>query len=92
MPRFDTKISEYNLLASFWSNVRSDITGHGCLFTIDTLSHLPYALRVIEERRILKAQALDFIYSSDFVQWAEMSGADSDALREDLLNAYHINS
>ena len=92
MPRLETKIPEYNLLGAFWGNVRNDTTGHGCLFTIDTLSHLPYAMRVVEERRILRAEALEFIQSNDFTQWADMSGADSDALREDLLNAYHFNS
>ncbi len=92
MPRLETKIPEYNLLGAFWGNVRSDITGHGCLFTVDTLSHLPYSMRVVEERRILRAEALDFIYSSDFIQWADISGANSDALREDLLNAYYLNS
>lgn len=91
MPRLDTKVPEYNLLGAFWTNVRSDIIGHGCLFTIDTLSHLPYTMRVVEERRILRAEALDFVYSPDFVGWAEVSGANPDALREDLINAY-LNS
>ena len=91
MPRLETKVPEYNLLGGFWANVRTDITGRGCLFTIDTLSHLPYERRVVEERRILRRDAFIFIYTQDFVQWAEASGADPDALREDLLHAY-INS
>lgn len=89
--RLETKIPEYNLLGGFWKNVRSDITGRGCLFTIDTLSHLPYERRVVEERRILRMDARDFIDTPDFIQWAEVSGADPDALREDLLHAY-LNS
>ena len=89
--RLETKIPEYNLLGAFWKNIRNDITGNGCILTIDGLSHLSYERRVTEERRILRKDALDFIYTQDFVQWADVSGANPEALREDLLNAY-LNS
>lgn len=91
MPRLETNIPEYNLLGGFWKNIRDDISGRGCLFTIDTLFRLPYKIRVVVERRILKQDARNFINTPDFVNWAQLSGADPDALREDLLYAY-LNS
>ena len=82
MPRLETKIPEYNFLAAFWDNVRNDITGHA----IVEGGYTRY-----QDRRIIKANTRDFIDTPDFVQWADVSGADPDALREDLLYAY-LNS
>ncbi len=88
MPRLETKIPEYNLLALFWKSVRDDIEGHGC---IDPVAYLSSRRRVVEERRILQQEARKFLDTPGFILWAEVSGADPDALREDLLNAY-LNS
>lgn len=88
MPRLETKVPEYNLLGALWKNLRDDIEGHGC---IDSIAYLSSRRRVVDERRILRRDARNFIDTPDFVNWAQLSGADPDALREDLLNAY-LNS
>ncbi len=81
MPRLETKVPEYNLLGAFWKNLREDITGHAVVEG-QTSSR---------KRRILKTNARRFINTPNFILWAEVSGADPDALREDLLHAY-LNS
>ena len=83
MPRLETKVPEYNLLGAFWKNVREDIVGNGI---VQGPSYTRY-----QQQRILKTDAFVFILTQDFTQWADMSGADPDALREDLLHAY-LNS
>ncbi len=88
MPRLETKIPEYNLLGALWKNVRDDIEGHGC---IDPSAYLATRRRGGEDQRILRRDARDFLDTPDFMNWAQLSGADPDALREDLLYA-HLNS
>ncbi len=86
MPRLETKVPEYNLLGALWKIVRDDITGNGIVNTSAYLKR-----RVWSERRILRQDARTFLDMPDFVNWAQLSGADPDALREDLLHAY-LNS
>ena len=88
MPRLETNVPEYNLLVLFWKSIRDDITGNGC---IDPSAYLIHRRRVWAERYILRQDALTFLDTPDFVNWAQLSGADPDALREDLLHAY-LNS
>ncbi len=83
MPRLETKIPEYNFLGGFWKNLREDIVGSGI---VQGPSYTRY-----RQQGILRINARDFIDTPDFTQWADMSGADPDALREDLLHAY-LNS
>lgn len=86
MPRLETRVPEYNLLGALWKTIRDDITGNGC---VDPIAYL--RRQVTENRLILKEDARKFIDTSDFVNWAQLSGADPTALREDLLDAY-LNS
>ncbi len=86
MPRLETNVPEYNLLGAMWKTVRDDITGNGC---VDPIAYL--RRQVTEDRLILREDARSFIGTSDFVNWAQLSGANPDALREDLLHAY-LNS
>ncbi len=91
MPRLETKIPEYNLLGALWKNLRDDIEGHGIVEVAGLSSAVQRARQRLRNRRILKQDARNFINTPDFVNWAQLSGADPDALREDLLNAY-LNS
>ncbi len=86
MPRIETRVPEYNLLGALWKTVRDDIMGNGC---VDPVAYL--RRQVTKDRLILKEDARKFIDTSDFVNWAQLSGADPAALREDLLDAY-LNS
>ncbi len=87
MPRLEVKIPEYNFLGALWKIVRDDITGNGIVEVTDIFS----ARQRLRKQRILKQDARDFLDTPDFMDWAQLSGADPDALREDLLHAY-LNS
>lgn len=91
---FDTGIPEYNVVAYFWENLRNDIQGRGCLQmeVPPALRGLTYKRRATLERRMLQEEAKDFLFTEDFIGWAELSGADPHLLREELLHEYDLNS
>ena len=77
------------MLANFWRCLKKDLQGNGV--TSDEVPpecrHLPYAARVSIERRALRTDAIQFLDSSDFNRWAELSGLEPVPLRRALLNA-----
>ena len=90
----DTGVPEFNLVAYFWQNIRNDLLGRGCLELEVTPAFrgLTYEERAKMERQSLQQDALAFLDSPDFVNWADLSGANPESLREELLNEYAINS
>lgn len=91
---FDIGVPEYNLVGYFWENLRNDITGRGCL-SLDippALIGLKYVDRARIERKMLQKDALAFLKTMDFIDWADLSGADPQSLKEELLYEYRLNS
>ena len=91
---FDTGIPEFNLMAYFWQNLRNDLQGRGCPSdeTPPACAGQTYMNRAKMEREMLQTDALVFLDTTDFINWAQLSGADPEALREVLLHEYQLNS
>lgn len=84
----NNNVPEYELLGYFWKILRDDISGNGCPDYENLLRGPSYRDSVIIERNRLKQEARVFLDTPEFDNWADLSGADPNALREDLLHAY----